>query len=213
MVSRARTVTFAGVVSPGLSLFPLRRGPRDPCFQVGDDGAIWRTSLLGSGSVTARISRVASDAVECTAWGSGAEEFLDVLPAMLGAHDDASDFAPSDPTVAAAHRRVPHLRLGSHRSGIGSPDSGGHRAAGTGRRRIPGMAVAGEQIRHAGAGARAGADAGAAVGRRVAAHPVVGISSCQRRPGTGPDDRQLRPAGAVVWNGWRHGRPRRPETR
>ncbi len=112
MVSKARTVTFAGAVSPGLSLFPLRRGPRDPCFQVGDDGAIWRTSQLGSGSVTARISRVASDAVEGTAWGSGAEEFLEVLPAMLGAYDDASDFAPSDPTVAAAHRRVPHLRLG-----------------------------------------------------------------------------------------------------
>jgi 3-methyladenine DNA glycosylase/8-oxoguanine DNA glycosylase len=112
MVSRARTVAFAGVVSPGLSLFPLRRGPRDPCFQVGDDGAIWRTSLLGSGSVTARISRATPNAVECTAWGSGAEEFLDVLPAMLGAHDDSSDFVPTDPTVAAAQQRVPHLRLG-----------------------------------------------------------------------------------------------------
>jgi 3-methyladenine DNA glycosylase/8-oxoguanine DNA glycosylase len=112
MVSRARTVTFAGVVSPGLTLFPLRRGPGDPCFQVGDDGTIWRTSLLHSGSVTARISRTAPDTVECTAWGSGAEEFLDGVPAMLGAHDDSSDFVPADPTVAAAHRRVPHLRLG-----------------------------------------------------------------------------------------------------
>jgi 3-methyladenine DNA glycosylase/8-oxoguanine DNA glycosylase len=111
-VSRARTVTFAGVASPGLTLFPLRRGPGDPCFQVGDDGAIWRTSLLRSGSVTARISRAAPNAVECTAWGTGAEEFLDGLPAMLGAHDDASDFVPTDPTVVAAHRRVPHLRLG-----------------------------------------------------------------------------------------------------
>jgi 3-methyladenine DNA glycosylase/8-oxoguanine DNA glycosylase len=112
MVSRARTVTFAGVVSPGLSLLPLRRGPGDPCFQVGDAGAIWRTSLLRSGSITARISRAAPDAVECTAWGSGAEEFLDALPAMLGAQDDASDFVPADPIVAAAYRRVPHLRLG-----------------------------------------------------------------------------------------------------
>jgi 3-methyladenine DNA glycosylase/8-oxoguanine DNA glycosylase len=112
MVSRARTVTFPGVVSPGLTLFPLRRGPGDPCFQVGADGAIWRTSLIGSGSVTARISRSAPDTVDCTAWGSGAEEFLDVLPAMLGAHDDASDFVPTDPVVAAAKQRVPHLRLG-----------------------------------------------------------------------------------------------------
>jgi 3-methyladenine DNA glycosylase/8-oxoguanine DNA glycosylase len=105
-------VTFAGVVSPGLTLLPLRRGPGDPCFRVGDDGAIWRTSLLGSGSVTARISRAAPDAVECTTWGSGAEEFLDALPAMLGAQDDASDFVPTDPIVAAAHQRVRHLRLG-----------------------------------------------------------------------------------------------------
>lgn len=111
-MSRARTVTFAGVVSPGLTLLPLRRGPGDPCFQVGDDGAIWRTSLLGSGSVTARICRAAPNAVECTAWGSGAGEFLEALPVMLGAHDDASNFVPTDPTIAAAHRRVPHLRLG-----------------------------------------------------------------------------------------------------
>jgi 3-methyladenine DNA glycosylase/8-oxoguanine DNA glycosylase len=112
MVSSARTVTFEGAVSPKITLFPLRRGPRDPCFQVGDDGAIWRTSLLRSGSVTTRISRAAPNAVDCTAWGSGADEFLDALPAMLGAEDDASDFAPVNPIVAAAHRRVPHLRLG-----------------------------------------------------------------------------------------------------
>ncbi|MGB6208029.1 MAG: DNA-3-methyladenine glycosylase 2 family protein [Mycobacterium sp.] len=111
-MSRARTVKFAGVVSPGLTLLPLRRGPGDPSFQIGDDGAIWRASLLHSGAVTARISRAALDAVECTAWGSGAEEFLDALPAALGAQDDASDFVPADPIVAAAHRRVPHLRLG-----------------------------------------------------------------------------------------------------
>src|SRR6202012_737285 len=51
-------------------------------------------------------------AVEGTAWGSGAEEFLDALPAMLGAHDDSSDFVPVNPIVAAAHRRGPPLRLG-----------------------------------------------------------------------------------------------------
>ncbi len=30
----------------------------------------------------------------------------------LGADDDASGFAPDEPTIAAAHRRMPHLRLG-----------------------------------------------------------------------------------------------------
>jgi 3-methyladenine DNA glycosylase/8-oxoguanine DNA glycosylase len=108
----ARTVTLPGVISPALTLAPLRRGPRDPCFRTCDDGAIWRTSLLATGPVTARIARTARDAVACTAWGGGAAEFLDGLPAQLGAEDDVSDFAPQNPIVAAAHRRVPHLRLG-----------------------------------------------------------------------------------------------------
>jgi 3-methyladenine DNA glycosylase/8-oxoguanine DNA glycosylase len=112
VTNSTRTVTFAGVASPEITLSPLRRGPRDPCFQVYDDGAIWQTALMPSGSVTARISCGAPNAVQCMAWGSGVEEFLDALPAMLGADDDASDFAPLEPTVAAAHRRMPHLRLG-----------------------------------------------------------------------------------------------------
>ncbi len=41
-----------------------------------------------------------------------AAQFVDMLPAMLGSEDDASDFVPRHPTVAAAQRRVPHLRLG-----------------------------------------------------------------------------------------------------
>lgn len=112
MVSSARTVTFPGPVSFQSTLFPLRRGPGDPCFRIDADGAIWRTSLVGSGSVTARISRTAADAVGCTAWGAGAQEFLDALPAMLGARDDRSGFEPVDPIVVQACRRVPHLRLG-----------------------------------------------------------------------------------------------------
>jgi 3-methyladenine DNA glycosylase/8-oxoguanine DNA glycosylase len=105
-------VTFPGAVSFGHTLAPLRRGPRDPCFRLPGDGTMWRTSLLPSGPVTARISRAAPNAAQCEAWGGGAQEFLERLPALLGADDDASDFVPAHPTVAAAHRRVPHLRLG-----------------------------------------------------------------------------------------------------
>lgn len=111
-----RILSFPGPVSPGLSLAPLRRGPGDPCFRAGDDGAIWRTSLLDSGPVTARITRSAPETVSCQAWGDGAAEFLESLPALLGADDGASDFCPQHPVVEAAHRRVPHLRLGrTHR--------------------------------------------------------------------------------------------------
>ena len=103
---------FDGPVSHGLTLSPLRRGRGDPCYHLAADGAIWRTSLMASGPVTARISRSAPDTVDCEAWGSGATEFVDSLPALLGADDDAAGFAPDEPTIAAAHRRVPHLRLG-----------------------------------------------------------------------------------------------------
>ena len=107
-----RTVTFPGAVGFGHTLAPLRRGPRDPSFRIAEDGAIWRTSLLATGPVTARISCAAPHAAHCAAWGDGAEEFIERLPALLGADDDASDFEPTDPTVAAARRRVPDLRLG-----------------------------------------------------------------------------------------------------
>ncbi|HEX5254284.1 MAG TPA: DNA-3-methyladenine glycosylase 2 family protein [Mycobacterium sp.] len=107
-----RTVVFPGAVSFGHTLAPLRRGLGDPCFRAPGDGSIWRTSLLPSGSVTARISRIAPNAALGVAWGTGAQEFIETLPAMLGLEDDASDFVPRHPTVAAAYQRVPHLRLG-----------------------------------------------------------------------------------------------------
>jgi 3-methyladenine DNA glycosylase/8-oxoguanine DNA glycosylase len=107
-----RTVRFPGPVSPGHTLAPQRRGPGDPCYQVDAERAIWRTSLQSSGPVTARIMRAAADAVSCQAWGAGAEEFVEALPALLGAEDDARDFTPHHPVIAAAAQRVPHLRLG-----------------------------------------------------------------------------------------------------
>jgi 3-methyladenine DNA glycosylase/8-oxoguanine DNA glycosylase len=105
------TLTFSGPVSPVLTLAPLRRGSGDPCFQMVA-GDIWRTSLTGSGAVTARIRKTAVGTVECEAWGPGSAEFLDGFPALLGCSDDAAGFHPVEPTIAEAHRRVPHLRLG-----------------------------------------------------------------------------------------------------
>ena len=67
---------------------------------------------MRSGPVTARISKSAPGTVDCEAWGSGATEFTETLSAQLGADDDAAGFAPTEPTIAAAHRRMPHLRLG-----------------------------------------------------------------------------------------------------
>ena len=107
-----RTVDLGGPVSPGATLAPWRRGAGDPTFRIAADRAIWRTTLLDSGPVTARITRSGDTAVRAQAWGAGADEFADRLPALVGAHDDASGFRPPDPTVAAAARRAAHLRLG-----------------------------------------------------------------------------------------------------
>ena len=107
-----RTVTFPGPVSPGTTLAPWRRGRGDPTFQITPDRAIWRTSQLASGPVTARIVRAGPTAVRVQAWGAGADEFADALPALLGADDDWSDFTTDEPTVAAAARKAAHLRLG-----------------------------------------------------------------------------------------------------
>jgi 3-methyladenine DNA glycosylase/8-oxoguanine DNA glycosylase len=105
------SVTFGGPASPSMTLSPLQRGPGDPCYQVVD-GAIWKTSLMASGPVAARIATSSRHVVECAAWGDGADEFCTRLPAMLGVHDDATGFAPVEPTIAEAHRKVPHFRLG-----------------------------------------------------------------------------------------------------
>lgn len=106
------SVVFDGPVSPSLTLSPLRRGRKDPCYYDAPDGAIWRTSLMRSGPVTARLTKSAPDTVDCEAWGQGASEFAETLPALLGAYDDSAGFTPTEPTIAAAHQRVRHLRLG-----------------------------------------------------------------------------------------------------
>ncbi len=90
------------------------------------------------------------------------------------------------------------LAPGPHRPGAGSLDPGGHRAAGTRRRRVSVVAAVGVQVRNAGPRSGATRHAGAAVGRGVASHPVLGVSSRQCRPGAGSRGGGLRAAGGVA---------------
>jgi 3-methyladenine DNA glycosylase/8-oxoguanine DNA glycosylase len=103
------SVVLNGPAALQQTLSPLRRSGQDPTFR-SVAGVIWRTSLMRSGPVTAAL-RSTADTVNCEAWGEGAAEFLDRLPALVGAQDDTRGFRPADPILAQAHRRVPHLRM------------------------------------------------------------------------------------------------------
>ncbi|EUA85753.1 hypothetical protein I551_7775 [Mycobacterium ulcerans str. Harvey] len=144
--------------------------------------------------VAARFSRCAPDTAHCEAWGSGAEEFIDQLPALLGADDDAADFVPRDPTVAAAHRRLPNLRLGRTGQVLEAV------LPAVIEQRVPGAeAFRSWRLLVTRYGTRprsgAGRDAGAAVGGCMAGHSVLGVSPRQRRSRAGTDGRGLRAAG------------------
>lgn len=95
-----------------LSMSPLRRGRTDPTYERDASGSVWRTSRFESGPATYRLTQTSRHSVAATAWGPGASEFLESLPALVGAEDDASEFAPEHPTLKEAHRLYPHLRLG-----------------------------------------------------------------------------------------------------
>ncbi|MQA83992.1 MAG: DNA-3-methyladenine glycosylase 2 family protein [Streptosporangiales bacterium] len=100
-------------LSVRLTLAAHRRGTGDPTHRVAADGALWRASRTPCGPGTVRIAvRPAEGAVHATAWGPGAEWLLAALPALLGAEDDDSGFAPAHPSLHTAHARLRGLRIG-----------------------------------------------------------------------------------------------------
>ncbi len=93
-------------------LAPLRRGGADPAFRTARDGVTWLAANTPAGVGTLAL-RGRDGAVHATAWGAGARELLDGVPALLGAEDDDSDFEAHHPLIADLRRRLPALRLGS----------------------------------------------------------------------------------------------------
>src|SRR6266704_4059684 len=75
-----------------------RRGPRDPAYRIGADGAVWRTSRTPDGPGTLRVTASPAAAaspvtgpatmVSATAWGPGAGWLLDSLPSQPGSDDE-----------------------------------------------------------------------------------------------------------------------------
>ena len=93
------------------TLSPLARGRADPTHRVGEDGAVWRTSLMPGGPVTYRLAQRGLQEVEAQAWGPGAQELVAGLPDLLGARDLADGFSPRHPLLVETAARVPGLRV------------------------------------------------------------------------------------------------------
>ncbi|WP_040814381.1 DNA-3-methyladenine glycosylase family protein [Nocardia concava] len=108
---RSRTLRSERPIDLAATVSPLRRGFGDPCHRETPDGSHWHASRLPSGAVTYRLRQADRHTVDARAWGPGAEEFLERLPAMLCLDEDVSDFAPEHPKVAEAHRLNPGLRM------------------------------------------------------------------------------------------------------
>lgn len=66
---------------------------------------------MPTGPVTYRLVQADRYSVAAQAWGPGAAEFLERLPAMLCLDEDLTDFTPEHPKIAEAHRLNPGLRM------------------------------------------------------------------------------------------------------
>ena len=87
----------------------VRRGAHDPTCEFRADG-IWRASLSPAGPATIHLAPE-GDVVHVRAWGTGAEAALDMVPNLIGCHDDDEGFAPDHPVVAKLWRRHADVRL------------------------------------------------------------------------------------------------------
>ncbi|NNG40199.1 DNA-3-methyladenine glycosylase 2 family protein [Flexivirga sp. ID2601S] len=111
----------------GSILGALRRGAGDPTWHQErhqrhqghqSHGAIWRASRTPDGPVTLRLHlepAQTGDRVVARAWGPGAGWALQGLPALLGADDDPSGFAPREDVLRRAAHTHRHWRLGRTR--------------------------------------------------------------------------------------------------
>jgi len=106
-----RTIDLDAPLDLRLILGPLYRGRGDPTMRLSSIAAA-RATRAPDGPATL-LAEVRGTRVEAEAWGPGAEQVLDGLPALLGLDDDPTGFDPSlHPVVAGLVRRLSRLRLG-----------------------------------------------------------------------------------------------------
>ncbi|HUG31020.1 MAG TPA: DNA-3-methyladenine glycosylase 2 family protein [Candidatus Limnocylindria bacterium] len=105
-----RAITLDGRLDLRSAFGPLARGAGDPTMRVSAGAAI-RASVTPDGPGAIEV-RVDGTSVRAWAWGPGAEQLLDGLPAALGLDDDDDGFDPAlHPVVAGLARRFGRVRL------------------------------------------------------------------------------------------------------
>ena len=107
-----RTVRSRLPVDLRLTLGPLRRGSSDPAVRF-TAGGVWRATRTATGPATTHLTTdPTGGSVTMRAWGPGAAEALERLPALVGADDTEEGFAPGPGPVGDLHRRLRGLRIG-----------------------------------------------------------------------------------------------------
>jgi 3-methyladenine DNA glycosylase/8-oxoguanine DNA glycosylase len=89
----------------------LWQGPPDAQMRVRGN-VIERASRYPSGTASLRLT-VARDRVIARAWGAGARDAIESVPALVGECDDPTLLIPRHAIVAHARRRLPGVRLTS----------------------------------------------------------------------------------------------------
>jgi 3-methyladenine DNA glycosylase/8-oxoguanine DNA glycosylase len=96
---------------PLSTISALWQGPSDAQMRV-EGGTIVRASRYPSGPASMHLT-MGRDRVVARAWGLGARDALESVPALIGERDDPSGLQPRHDVIAEAQRRMPGLRLTS----------------------------------------------------------------------------------------------------
>ncbi len=105
-----RTIALEAPLDLGLTLGLLRHGFGDPTIAVAP-GRIARATRTPDGAATLLL-RIRGGRLEAEAWGPGADQALDGVPALVGLDDEPGALVPRHPIVAELTHRLPGLRLG-----------------------------------------------------------------------------------------------------
>jgi 3-methyladenine DNA glycosylase/8-oxoguanine DNA glycosylase len=106
---KRRTVSLRGSLDLRLTLRLVQRGGLDPTTRL-TARELWRATRMSTGPATLHVVHHGTE-IEAEAWGPGADEALDGVPALVGATDDAAGFEPRHPLLLELARRLRGMRV------------------------------------------------------------------------------------------------------